>query len=936
MLTNVMDFSKALTVVLCCTILFYGGVSGLCKINLTSFTADCRWQELQKVPSYIPDSMEIIDMSYNQFQEINPRQFKRFQNLRELIIRNNDISHLSNDSDTGLSTLRGLDLSSNKLQDFNFVFFAGIPNLQKLTIWYNDLEIPLFKGLRNLTFLDMSGNRPISINSTPFMELKHLADLCLRGCRLQYLNKNMFTGLSNLMWLDLSLNMLEYLPSDLFVRLANLKVVNLEFNPLYHSTSFPTEIFQPLIHLEKLQLSIRNSFTKFLPANYTYLSDQIKHVPTLKELYIPGAPNAKFGLGFTALKNLTLVWISGRLSEINNETFANLRYACNLTLSLFGTKFNSILPNTFTALNNIIALGVMNNNPLCNLPIWSNLTAAICNSRVKVLKATNLDCPESRLEYWSCRKSELEYLDMSYGNILSIMILPDSLIELYVTNNLMFPVGNTGFLDGLHKLRILDLSDQPAREPVSNAHLQKDIKRASADSSDQHWLHKRRSPRLDNFTTLVYTDFNKSGQYVELKAKFMVRKNPAFNQEIKSPFTIPALLEWIDVSKSALMCDLYDYDNTNNSIKTLKTSNLRPIYLCTVDNFLTGLWSWLENLLMLENLDISGNQIKIIPVGAFTTTTNLKHVDLSDNSLLTLTFEIKCLVNLKEIDISNNVIRYASSQFIAEIKQDLTIYLGDNNLSCDCTQSNFVHWLSTTNVIYNITGLMCTYENGSQVSLNHRAYIYQQIEYGCNYILVTFSCVAIFAFFLVVGGAIAVVSHKRWKAQYLSAFGRQTVNPYHPLEECNIELEYDIYISYERDHDITPNETLHSLVANKLYPWFQQKGMKVLIREELDIGRKLYEVISNAMRKSRKVIVLLSNDYCIDYWNVFEFNVAAMEGIYTKRQVLIPVAFEILKPEVFHEEIATFIKSVPIPRYTMGTDFIELAEYLFGKVRMAD
>ena len=35
--------------------------------------------------------------------------------------------------------------------------------------------------------------------------------------------------------------------------------------------------------------------------------------------------------------------------------------------------------------------------------------------------------------------------------------------------------------------------------------------------------------------------------------------------------------------------------------------------------------------------------------------------------------------------------------------------------------------------------------------------------------------------------------------------------------------------------------------------------------------------------------MLLSNDYCMDFWNVFEFNVADMEGIYTKRQVIIPL-----------------------------------------------
>ena len=30
--------------------------------------------------------------------------------------------------------------------------------------------------------------------------------------------------------------------------------------------------------------------------------------------------------------------------------------------------------------------------------------------------------------------------------------------------------------------------------------------------------------------------------------------------------------------------------------------------------------------------------------------------------------------------------------------------------------------------------------------------------------------------------------------------------------------------------------------------------------------------------------MLLSNDYCMDFWNVFVFNVADMEGIYNKKK----------------------------------------------------
>ena len=110
-----------------------------------------------------------------------------------------------------------------------------------------------------------------------------------------------------------------------------------------------------------------------------------------------------------------------------------------------------------------------------------------------------------------------------------------------------------------------------------------------------------------------------------------------------------------------------------------------------------------------------------------------------------------------------------------------------------------------------------------------------------------------------------------------------------PLEECQIELEYDIYISNKQYHDITAKVTMHTLVTNKLYPCFKQRGFKVLIRDELYAGRKLYSEISEAFFKTRNIMVLLSTDYCVDFYKVFEFNVAAMEDIYTKRQVINPI-----------------------------------------------
>lgn len=80
-------------------------------------------------------------------------------------------------------------------------------------------------------------------------------------------------------------------------------------------------------------------------------------------------------------------------------------------------------------------------------------------------------------------------------------------------------------------------------------------------------------------------------------------------------------------------------------------------------------------------------------------------------------------------------------------------------------------------------------------------------------------------------------------------------------EESKIDLEYDIYISYERDPIVTGNETLHEFVTQKMYSQLMRRGFRVLIRDELEIGMKLYDVISRALRKCDKVIILLTKDY---------------------------------------------------------------------------
>ena len=91
-------------------------------------------------------------------------------------------------------------------------------------------------------------------------------------------------------------------------------------------------------------------------------------------------------------------------------------------------------------------------------------------------------------------------------------------------------------------------------------------------------------------------------------------------------------------------------------------------------------------------------------------------------------------------------------------------------------------------IVYNLTELVCKIENGPQVNLGHSEKLYQQLEPGCIFIT----------------ASVIVLLSNTTNVRKM-AIGRRTINPYHPLEGCQIELEYEIYISYERNHDTTAN-----------------------------------------------------------------------------------------------------------------------------------
>lgn len=85
-------------------------------------------------------SLEVLDMSYNQFSELNSTFFKGVSSLKELCLAGNKIVKLPNDTFKNLWRMVVLDLSYNKLTGFDNELLATTKNLRELNLVGNPIQ----------------------------------------------------------------------------------------------------------------------------------------------------------------------------------------------------------------------------------------------------------------------------------------------------------------------------------------------------------------------------------------------------------------------------------------------------------------------------------------------------------------------------------------------------------------------------------------------------------------------------------------------------------------------------------------------------------------------------------------------------------------------------------------------------------------------------
>lgn len=115
------------------------------------------------------------------------------------------------------------------------------------------------------------------------------------------------------------------------------------------------------------------------------------------------------------------------------------------------------------------------------------------------------------------------------------------------------------------------------------------------------------------------------------------------------------------------------------------------------------------NLLHLTTLDLSNNDLVILPDGIFSSLSNLTSLSLQNSSLISIQNVTLKLPLLRDLDLRNNSLRTLHSSTLGELsaKPDLRLRLSGNPWRCNCIIDEMLMWLKNATQVMDRQELTC-------------------------------------------------------------------------------------------------------------------------------------------------------------------------------------------------------------------------------------
>lgn len=731
----------------------------------------------------------------------------------------------------------------------------------------------------NTTTLDIRDNVYPILRNYSFSKWTQLQTLILVNCKIHEIEQKAFVFLSELIRLDMGKNS-------------------------FRDNSLPDGVFDPLVSLRYLGMYDN------IGEMTNYPDVQISDLINLKQLVINGLDGKVFGTGFGKLQQLEYLSLQPcRYQKLTNETFVNLR---NSPISYLQLKCNLISVDTdaFKSLQSLTTLDISENK---FLKISSLLPSFY------VFHGRNMS---SLLLQRNYQTNEVDTI--TKNNLITLGSICVSTIDLHRNQILVLQIADQSKMPYIHCLQNLNLAENAMSPRIYFTSLlllssaMKNLKKL--DISKQR-LYYTTDININKLLTTNYT-----------------RKNLPYQMPI------PENLEYLNVSNQNFKSTKFNFDiifTHGNKLKLLDFANnkytscagtLRGLSNLIMLNFSGSSCSdiavdffnfiptlqklvfqradlgyviaaeryskLLDNMLNLSYVDFTGNGIKFINSKIFTKQKrSLETLILKNNKLPYVPINAKDFPKLSTLDLRTNNIEYFPENIMNEIDEALKlsentnfmIHLFDNPIKCNCETLTFIAWLNERKIYFDNDGnYTCQYTDGS---LTTTSWIYRNLranQIHCmakTWLLIS----ALLTFSLLVLMMIVAWSYKY--RTVLKYWYYNIRRKYRLLQDTDItRRKYDAFVAYHQSD--------YKIVKTKIVPFLEgEKSLNLCIHQrDFLSGLYIADNILDAMKNSKKILILITKNYLDSKWGKFELDMARMQLFQEDRNLLITVMIENIPP----------------------------------------